>query len=126
MLPPTLAFKYTPTIEAFLTTPSGEPGWVCTFYNSDANGVPTSGPVKEYVLRDTRIRLNDFLPPGLGETWMLKLRGNLTMEKTAEYELGVTVAGRAKLYIEGKLLVDNWTKQRPGDFYYGYVPVASC
>ena len=56
---------------------------------------------------------------------MLKRRGNLTMEKTAEYELGVTVAGRAKLYIEGKLLVDNWTKQRPGDFYYGYVLVAT-
>ena len=69
------AFKYTPTIEAFLTTPSGEPGWVCTFYNSDGNGVPISGAVKEYVLRDTRIRLNDFLPEGLGETWMLKLHG---------------------------------------------------
>ena len=116
-----IAFKYTPTIEAFLTTPTGEPGWVCTFYNSDGNGVPTGAAVKEYVLRDTRIRLNDFLPEGLGETWMLKLHGKLTMEKTAEYDLGVAVAGRAKLYIDGNVVVDNWTKQRPGDFFYGWV-----
>ncbi|KAH9923997.1 putative beta-glucosidase from glycoside hydrolase family GH3 [Epithele typhae] len=113
------SFKYTPTLEACLTTPSGETGWICTFYNADGSGAPIGGPVKEYVIRDTKIRLNDFLPEGLGETWMIKLVGKLTMDKTAEYDLGLTVAGRAKLYIDGKMLVDNWTKQRPGEFYYG-------
>lgn len=29
--------------------------------------------------------------------------------------------GRAKLYVDGKLAIDNWTTQRPGDFFYGYV-----
>ena len=41
------------------------------------------------------------------------------MEKTATYELGLTVAGRGKLYVDGQLTVDNWTKQRPGEFFYG-------
>ncbi|TFY64459.1 hypothetical protein EVJ58_g2606 [Rhodofomes roseus] len=41
------------------------------------------------------------------------------MEKTATYELGLTVAGRGKLFVNGKLTVDNWTKQRPGEFFYG-------
>ena len=54
---------------------------------------------------------------------MLKLNGKLTMDKTAVYNLGLAVAGRAKLYIDGKLVVDNWTKQRPGDFFYGSVGV---
>jgi len=29
------------------------------------------------------------------------------------------ILGRAKLYIDGKLTIDNWTQQRPGDFFYG-------
>ncbi|KAI0781293.1 glycoside hydrolase family 3 protein [Trametes elegans] len=113
------AYKYTPTLETFLTTPDGKPGWTCTFYNHDADGNPTGASVGEYVLHDTRVKLNDFLPPGLTETWTIKLRGKLTVDKTANYELGLTVAGRAKLFVEGNLTIDNWTKQRPGDFFYG-------
>lgn len=41
------------------------------------------------------------------------------MDKTAEYQLGLTVAGRAKLFVNGELTIDNWTRQRPGDFFYG-------
>ena len=76
-------------------------------------------PVMEYVLQDNRVKLNDFLPSGLTDTWTIKLRGKLTMDKTADYDLGLTVAGRAKLFVNGKLTIDNWTKQRPGDFFYG-------
>ena len=112
-----------PTLEAFLTTLSGDPGWTCTFFQSDADGKQIGGPVGDYVLRDSAIRLNDFLPPGLGATWMLRLNGKLTVDKTAEYNFGVAVAGRAKLYIDGTLVVDNWTRQQPGDFYYGSVLV---
>ena len=65
------------------------------------------------------MKLNDFLPAGLTPTWSIKLTGQLQFEKTAEYELGLTVAGRAKLFVNGKLTIDNWTKQRPGEFFYG-------
>jgi beta-glucosidase len=77
--------------------------------------------VAEFVLQDTRVKLNDFLPSGLTPTWTIKLCGKLTVEKTAAYELGLTVAGRAKLYVDGKMMIDNWTKQTPGDFFYGLV-----
>ncbi|KZT03419.1 glycoside hydrolase family 3 protein [Laetiporus sulphureus 93-53] len=113
------AFKYRPTLERYLTTMSGEPGWTCMFYNHDAQGSPTGAPVAEFTLNDTRVKLNDFLPEGLTPTWTLRLHGRLTVNKTATYELGVTVAGRAKLWIDGTLVVDNWTKQTPGDFFYG-------
>ena len=36
-----------------------------------------------------------------------------------EFELGLAVAGRAKLYVDGNMTIDNWTKQTPGDFFYG-------
>ena len=115
------AYKYTPTLETFLKTPSGEPGWLCSFYQHDAEGNAVGDSVQDFVLQDTRVKLNDFLPIGLTPTWTIKLRGTLTFDKTAEYQLGLTVAGRAKLFINGELAIDNWTTQRPGEFFYGYM-----
>ncbi|KAJ7632378.1 glycoside hydrolase family 3 protein [Roridomyces roridus] len=112
------AHKYLPTLENSLKTVSGEPGWLCTFYNHDAQGHLTE-PVATFVVLDTRIKLVDFLPPGLTPTWTIKLTGRLTVEKTAPFELGLTVAGRAKLWVNGELTIDNWTSQTPGDFFYG-------
>lgn len=114
-----LAHKFLPTLENYLTTPSGQPGWACSFHNHDANGDPTGASLADFVLQDTRVKLNDFLPAGLTPTWTIKLNGKLKVDKTAEYELGLTVAGRAKLFINSKLTIDNWTKQRPGEFFYG-------
>ncbi|KAJ7684834.1 glycoside hydrolase family 3 protein [Mycena polygramma] len=112
------AHKYLPTLENNLKTASGESGWLCTFYNHDALGQLTV-PVAAFVLKDTRVKLVDFLPPGLSDHWSIKLTGHLTVEKTAPFELGLTVAGRAKLWVNGKLTIDNWTTQTPGDFFYG-------
>ncbi|KIJ69540.1 glycoside hydrolase family 3 protein [Hydnomerulius pinastri MD-312] len=112
------AHKYLPTLEAYLKTPDGQPGWSCTFYSQDSQGNPDK-QVAEYVLNATAIKLNDFLPAGLTPGWTIKLNGKLTLDQTAAYEFGVTVAGRAKLWVDGKLTIDNWTHQTPGDFFYG-------
>ncbi|KAG6879969.1 hypothetical protein C0992_008903 [Termitomyces sp. T32_za158] len=112
------AHKYLPTLEENLVTPTDEPGWLCTFYSHNEDG-SLSEPVATFVLRDTRIKLNDFLPPGLTHEWTIKLEGKLTIHKSILFELGLTVAGRAKLWIDGKLTIDNWTQQTPGDFFYG-------
>lgn len=113
------AHRYLPTLENNLKTKDGKPGWVCTFYNHDDNGNPVEEELAHFVLQDTRIRLNDFLPTGLTPTWTIKVEGLLSFDKTAEYELGLTVAGRAKLWVDGNLTIDNWTKQTKGEFFYG-------
>ena len=59
------------------------------------------------------------LPKGITPTWSLEIKGILTIDETGEFEMGLAVAGRAKLFVDGKLTIDNWTKQRPGDFFYG-------
>lgn len=114
-----VAHKYLPTLENQLTTADGKHGWSCKFYNHDKDGNPAGPSLADFVLTDTRVKLNDFLPVGLKEEWSIKLEGRLQVDKTAEYELGLTVAGRAKLYVNGKLTIDNWTKQQPGEFFYG-------
>ncbi|KAF9066829.1 glycoside hydrolase family 3 protein [Rhodocollybia butyracea] len=112
------AHKYLPTLEDYLTTSTGERGWLAAFYGHKEGGELTL-PVAEFVLNDTRIKLNDFLPAGLSEQWTLKMTGKLTVDQSGDFELGLTVAGRAKLWIDGELTIDNWTKQIPGDFFYG-------
>lgn len=112
------AHKYLPTLESSLTTPTGKPGWLCSFYSHSRNG-EVDEPIAEYIVEDTRIKLNDFLPQGLTPTWSIKLRGALAVDTTGPFEFGLTVAGRAKLWIDGYMTIDNWTRQTPGDFFYG-------
>ncbi|TFY72401.1 hypothetical protein EVG20_g640 [Dentipellis fragilis] len=112
------AHKYLPTLENELKTSDGKPGWLCTFFTHDEEGNPDRA-IADFVVRDTRIKLNDFLPEGLTPTWSIKLEGLLTLDKSGPFEFGLTVAGRAKLFIDGQQVIDNWTKQTPGDFFYG-------
>lgn len=119
-LPNPVAHKFLPTLETLLTAPNGEPGWEASFFSQDAKGEPLE-EVARYVVRDSRVRLNDTLPAGITPKWTLKLNGNLNPDHTGPFELGLTVSGRAKLWIDDKLLIDNWTKQVPGDFFYGSV-----
>ncbi|KAF6764920.1 beta-glucosidase [Ephemerocybe angulata] len=112
------AHKYLPTLESKLTTPDGKPGWRCTFYAHNEANEPTV-ELESFVLNDTRVKLNDFLPSGLTEEWTIKLNGTLKVEESGPFELGLTVAGRAKLWLDGQLTIDNWTNQTPGDFFYG-------
>ena len=87
-----LAHKYLPTLEDKLKTPEGEPGWKATFYKHDENGNPTE-PLATYILKDTRLKLNDFILPGITPTWTIKVEGDLTVPRSGPFELGLTVAG---------------------------------
>ncbi|KAG8835364.1 hypothetical protein FRC17_003847 [Serendipita sp. 399] len=112
------AHRYLPTLENSFKTASGEPGWLIEFFAHDSKGNPTI-LVETTTLHDTRVKLNDFLPKGLTEEWSLKCTGFFTPESTGPFEFGLTVAGRAKMFLKGELLIDNWTRQRPGEWFYG-------
>ena len=48
-----------------------------------------------------------------------EITGTVTPEETTEFEFSLSVAGTAKLFVEGKVVVDNETKQHPGDSFFG-------
>jgi beta-glucosidase len=114
------AHRYTPTIEKLIRTYDGQPGWTCDFYgyNEDTEERDPK-PVASFVQTDTKVRINDFLPAGLGPTWGIELRAKMTPDTTGSFEFGLAVAGRARLFVNGDELIDNWTHQRRGDFFYG-------
>ena len=59
-------------------------------------------------------------PKELTKRFTLRLRGFMKpREKDTEYKFSLLSAGRAKLYVDGKLLIDNWTRQKRGDAFFG-------
>lgn len=59
-------------------------------------------------------------PETITKRWTLKLKGVLKpREKDTLFEFGLIIAGRAKLFVDGNLVIDNWTKQRRGEGFFG-------
>ena len=101
----------TPTLTARdLTTYDGHPGLHGTFYlKRDANG-NYSEPVEEVILDDMNALMTDTELFFNEREWYLVVRGKLHPRSTkTTFRFGLTVAGRAKLFVDDKMAVDNWS-----------------
>jgi beta-glucosidase len=49
----------------------------------------------------------------------VRFSGKFSPPESGAYTLGLTSAGRSRLRADGIELVDNWTRQTPGDSYFG-------
>lgn len=103
------AHKVLPVLEGNLFTASGEPGWSCKFYNHGANK-ELGEEVAQVTLEGTDPVFVDSLPPGLESVWSARLEGFLKLDRTASFELGLTVNGQAELWVNDELLVSAATK----------------
>ncbi|KAG6883499.1 hypothetical protein C0992_008611 [Termitomyces sp. T32_za158] len=111
-----------PTLENDLVTPIGERGWIGTWHKheSDDSLVAVEEPLETRLVDETRIFISTSTPKNITRKWTLRLRGHLKPRPyDCAFEFGLTVAGRAKLYIDGNLVIDNWTRQRRGDAFFG-------
>jgi beta-glucosidase len=77
--------------------------------------------IDEVHVPTTDIMLMDYKHTQLpaNHLFYLVLEGQFTPDETDVYEFGVSVAGTAKLFVDGKLVVDNETKQVLGDSFFG-------
>ena len=77
--------------------------------------------IDEVHVRTADVMLMDYKHPRLpaNHLFYLALEGQFTPEETDIYEFSVSVAGTAKLFIDGKMVVDNETKQAMGDSFFG-------
>ncbi|KAH7096156.1 beta-glucosidase [Auriculariales sp. MPI-PUGE-AT-0066] len=99
------ASKHLDTLNYELTTPDGQDGWRLEFYAHDA--------------KDTRVKLYSMQVPNLTEQFSLKAKGVLRpQEVSSEWEFGLIVVGRGRLYIDGNLVADNWENQTYGATFY--------
>ncbi len=58
--------------------------------------------------------------PDLGETleWSWRWTGTMRVDDSGEHRFGLRSVGRARAFINGELVVDNWSDSRPGHSYF--------
>lgn len=111
-----------PSLDTELVTDSGKAGWILSWHNMAADRETIlSESLQTELVDETNVFLTDAtLPPGLNENWGIRFRGKLrARSKEGRFEFGLTVTGRGRLYVGGKLVIDNWTQQRQGDAFFG-------
>lgn len=111
-----------PILDYELFTPSGERGWTGTWYahQDDESMTAINTPYSTRLVDETRIFISTSAPKGITRRWTMKLEGELKpRERDCLFEFGLTVSGRAKLFVDGKLVIDNWTRQRRGQSFFG-------
>lgn len=80
--------------------------------------------IDELVLTKTELLLVDYYNPKLkGDLWYADFEGSFVAEEDCTYELGLIVCGTANLFVNDKLVIDNSTKQRQGDAFFGAATV---
>ncbi|RDB19225.1 putative beta-glucosidase I [Hypsizygus marmoreus] len=116
------AYMTMPTLEYELFTENGERGWIGTWQShvDDDSLTALEEPIATCLIDETRIFISTSTPKNITRKWTLRLRGQLRPRPyDVDFEFGLTAAGRAKLYVDGNLVIDNWTRQRRGDSFFG-------
>ena len=108
-----------PTLDRFLVrTPEGEPGFALEFFAEDDH----AGPVIHRGRSDDA-SLMYFGAPASGvpeASFSLRARGVLTVERSGAHTLTLTQAGRARLLVDGKVLLDGFADPPPrGKQFFG-------
>lgn len=111
-----------PSLDFDLFTEDGKRGWIGTWYKheSDESMTVVEEPFSSGLVDETKIFISLSAPKGITRRWTLRLNGNLKPRPyDCDFEFGMSAAGRAKLFIDGKLVIDSWTTQRRGEEFFG-------
>jgi beta-glucosidase len=86
------------------------------FNSSDLSGTPVH---RETQATSERMWFEGF-PAGVNpQQFSVHMTGRLTAEETGPYTFSLVSAGRSRLSIDGREVVDNWTHQTPGKEFFG-------
>ncbi|KAG9046686.1 hypothetical protein FS837_003839 [Tulasnella sp. UAMH 9824] len=95
-------------------------GWICSVYSHDEQDKIIDAPVRSVHVTETNNFLVGPIFAAASQRFTAKFNGKLVpREKDGRFRFGLTVHGRAKLYVDGKLVIDNWTKQKRGNTFFG-------
>lgn len=110
--------KMLPLLGNVLRTREGKKGFTLKVYND-----PPTASTRQLVdcrqETDSYMFFVDYKHPDLEEIWYADCEGIFAPEESGLYDFGLTVQGTAKLYIDGKLVVDNTENQKRGASFLG-------
>ncbi|CAK4027760.1 glycoside hydrolase family 3 [Lecanosticta acicola] len=112
-------WKRLPLLSDNVKTTDGKTGLLMKMF-LDPPSATGRAPFDELHIGDTQVSLFDYKNPKL-DSWLFyaDIDTTFTPEQTSEYEFSASVAGTAQIFVDGKLVVDNATKQYPGDSFFG-------
>lgn len=93
-----------------LTTATGERGILVELWNGTE---PSGDPVATKVLPDGRLFFVDPPAPGIEPTFCFRATARLTPERTGAHVLTLVEAGKARLTVDGVVLLDGFTTRPP-------------
>ncbi|KAK6457491.1 beta-glucosidase [Scheffersomyces xylosifermentans] len=112
--------KCLPDVGDILVNEKGEKGVTAKFYKH-APGVENRELVDEYLLKTSKLFLSDFTSAKLPTGQLLfyaDFSGYFIPEESANYDFGASCLGTAQIFVDGKLVADNKTKQTKGDAFF--------
>ncbi|KAJ3030433.1 hypothetical protein HDV00_008885 [Rhizophlyctis rosea] len=111
------AHKMSPVLNGQIKTPSGQNGFQIDFYKADPFTSQSAQAAATVITPDSN-NLFD-VPEGISPTnFWAKGTALYVPPKTATYTFGLTVAGRAKLFVNDQLVVSNCDNQTAGDSFF--------
>ncbi|KAK5133616.1 hypothetical protein LTR08_007564 [Meristemomyces frigidus] len=100
--------------------PNSKQGLTFRAYNDPASAGDGREVADEIELNSALAMMMDYYNPKLkSDLWYATVEGFFHAERSGEYELGLCIYGTGKLYVDGKEMVDNETKQTQGTVFYG-------
>ncbi|OKL60684.1 putative beta-glucosidase I [Talaromyces atroroseus] len=112
------AHQLLPVIGKQLRTENGLVGFSLKFFN-DPPGAPRRELLEARYETDFSPFFLDYNHPNLRATWYADAEGYYTPGESGIYDFGLCVRGTGKLYIDGKLLINNADMQKPGPSFLG-------
>ena len=112
--------KELPLLGKLLQTFDGKPGFIFRAYDLPP-GASDRKLLDELHLTNSYKLLMDYNVPHVptGAVYYVDVEGIFVPEEDGLYDFGLTVEGTARLFVDGKLLVDNATEQRLGTSFFG-------
>jgi len=105
------AFKFSPFLKNLTAPNSTKPGYLIEIFGKDPEGSPGIKPVYRVTTQKDLIDVPDSLHKLIPTTYFVRAQTTYTAESSSLFRFGLSVAGKAKLKIDGKDSVDLWTSQ---------------
>ena len=96
---------------------TNEHGLMVEYFNSpDLSGAPVhSAPISS-----SELFWMGTLPDGVNpQQFSVRATGHFTPEISGQYAFGLVSAGFSRLLLDGQEVIDNWTRQQPGEAFFG-------
>lgn len=104
--------KWLPLASNVCTTPSGKPGVILEFYKGDKF---QGKPIFVQNRPKTDLFLWDNAPKEVLPEYSFRVKTIIIPETAGRHTFGLSSVGPAKMYVNGKLLIDNWNWTEAGE-----------